>query len=416
MIARGPTAFFALRLIDVLAEVASMTCFLGVVLAAALISQAKTDHMVSGDVVDSQGKPVADARVVFYAPPVGYLKGDPVEVQATTDVSGKFSLVRPPLGRTLINGVNLLAYKSGRAIGGAAFRQSRFRVVLREPQPRTLKIEGPDGKPVVGARVAIRIVYIFGATIAEVPESLADALATGTGPDGTTSIGYLAARDQMVAVRITADSIGSQDFLLVKQPGRDSEPAVITVKLKSTGAISGRLVDENGQAVADQPVEVWSMGDEIRLYPNLVGFTGEPISTGATVLSERRRLADRRIVPGDGAPARHGSIFSEWITIGTQPDAIPTWVQRPLKTIRGRVVDRQGKPVLGAAVFQSGDGPERTTATTDADGHFSLGGFRQIPVFVFVRGDGFRFHGQLIGADDVVVKADYAQHRAAGEK
>ena len=75
----------ALRLIDVLAEVASMTCFLGVVLAAVLISQAKSDQMVSGDVVDSQGKPVADARVVFYAPPVGYLKGDPVEVQATTD-------------------------------------------------------------------------------------------------------------------------------------------------------------------------------------------------------------------------------------------------------------------------------------------------------------------------------------------
>ena len=54
---------------------------------------------------------------------------------------------------------------------------------------------------------------------------------------------------------------------------------------------------------------------------------------------------------------------------------------RPLRTVRGRVVDRQGKPVAGVEVFQSGDGPERTTTKTDADGRFSLGGFRQGPVF-----------------------------------
>ena len=64
--------------------------------------------------------------------------------------------------------------------------------------------------------------------------------------------------------------------------------------------------------------------------------------------------------------------------------------------IAGRVVDRQGKPVANVEVFQTG---RRTRADVDADrpdGRFSLGGFRQGPVFLFARGDGFRFHGQLI--------------------
>ena len=36
-------------------------------------------------------------------------------------------------------------------------------------------------------------------------------------------------------------------------------------------------------------------------------------------------------------------------------------------------------------MFQTGDGPERTETTTGANGLFSLGGFRQGPVFFFVR-------------------------------
>ena len=71
-------------------------------------------------------------------------------------------------------------------------------------------------------------------------------------------------------------------------------------------------------------------------------------------------------------------------------------IQRPLRTIGGRVVDRQGKPVVGVEVFQSGDGPERTATRTDADGRFSLGGFSQGPVFLFARGEGFRFFGRMI--------------------
>jgi len=68
-----------------------------------------------------------------------------------------------------------------------------------------------------------------------------------------------------------------------------------------------------------------------------------------------------------------------------------------LRTIRGRVTDRQGQPIRGADVFQAGDGPELTSTRTDAQGRFSLGGFRAGPVFLFVRWAGCRFHGQMVG-------------------
>ena len=327
---------------------------------------------------------MADARVVFYAPPVAYLKRDPVEAQATTDTDGKFILVRPPLGRALINGVNFLAYSPGRAIGAVPYGSRPYRLVLQDPRPRTVKVEGPDGEPVTGARVAIRILYAFGGTIADVPPSLADSLATSTGPDGTTTIRYLAARDQLIAVRVTTDSIGSQDFLLVEQPGRGSEPPVITIKLKSTGTISGRIVDENARGVSGQLVEVWSKGGGNWLRPNLVEFKDGPLRTRAGRLFPRRRpILQQRLSAYRMAVREPGKepIFSDWITIQEEPHALPLWVQRTLRTIRGRVVDRQGKPVADAQVFQStNDGPERTETKTDADGRFSLDGFRPGPV------------------------------------
>jgi hypothetical protein len=55
--------------------------------------------MRRGEVVDGQGKPIAAAAVVFYAPPVVYGKGDPVEAQTKTDAAGKFNLITPPVKR-----------------------------------------------------------------------------------------------------------------------------------------------------------------------------------------------------------------------------------------------------------------------------------------------------------------------------
>ena len=86
-------------------------------------------------------------------------------------------------------------------------------------------------------------------------------------------------------------------------------------------------------------------------------------------------------------------ILSHWITIDDQPRVLLPMLQRSLRSISGPAVDRQGRPVASVEVFQAGDGPERTATKTDADGRFSLGGFRQGPVFLFARVRDFGFSG-----------------------
>ena len=65
-----------------------MTIF-GPILAAASMAQFQ-GRTVQGTVVDDQGKPVADAQVIFHAPAPWYGKADPVEVRTKTDAEGRF--------------------------------------------------------------------------------------------------------------------------------------------------------------------------------------------------------------------------------------------------------------------------------------------------------------------------------------
>ena len=232
---------------------------------------------------------------------------------------------------------------------------------------------------------------------------LTDLLAVTTGPDGQATVSYLKDTDQIAAVRITTDAIGSQDIPLVENPSREPSGPVIRIKLGKTSRLSGRIVSKAVQStvpVAGEEVEVWSQGGS-RLPPGRVGFRGGPIRTGA---DGRFQTPDNLLVGSSyrivvRAPG-HEPIVSEWITIGEQPRTLLPMLFRPLRTITGRVADRRGKPVAGAEVFQSGDGPERTAATSAPDGSFSLGGFRPGPVCLFVRGDGFRFFGRLVKEDE----------------
>ncbi len=389
--------------------------------AVSFMGQAQTDRAVTGVVVDAQGNAIADAKVVFYAPPAADSRRDALEVEARSDAQGNFTLKIPPFGagRSFVNWANILAYRPGLAVGAVLVSgRPPFRLALREPQPRTIKIEGASGEPVAGARVALRRLYIFGGTIAELPDSLADSVAASTGSDGKATIHHVAARDQLVAVRITADSIESQDFLLVDKPGRGSEPSSTTIRLKSTGLLAGRVVGPHGQGVANQPVEIWSKGEGDLLPPYLVRLKGGPPRTALDgsfrtpeILMEGStyRVAVRR----DGGQP----LISAWTTINGKTGTLPPLVLEALRTVRGRVVDRQGAPVASARVFQTGDGPQRTSIETDADGQFALGGFNPGPVFLFVLSEGFRFQGQLIKATgpDVTVTLTRLSERPARE-
>ncbi len=394
-----------------------MAMLFGPILATALMAQIQGGPL-QGKVVDDQGKPVADAQVVFFVPPPLEGDVDPVEVRTKTDAAGQFRLTSPPLARFAMNGVNVWAYRPGSAITAAPSYLPPLDLVLRKSEPRVVTVEGPDGQPVAGAIVSPRVIFVAGGNaIADMPGSLAMPLAVTTGPDGKAPLSYLRAEDRLVAVRVAADAIGSQDLQLIELPRRDPQAATITIRLKATSRLTGRVRTRAGEPVAGQTVEVWFKGGTW-LPANPVVFQNGPLRTAA---DGSFQAPDNLLV---GSPYRVAvrapgiePILSDWITIGEKPRVLLPMVQRPLRTINGRVVDRQGKPVADIEVFQSGDGPERTATKSDADGRFALGGFRQGPVFLFARGEGVsvlrtidqtRRPRHHIGAD--------SYQRAAGER
>ncbi len=70
------------------------------------------------------------------------------------------------------------------------------------------------------------------------------------------------------------------------------------------------------------------------------------------------------------------------------------------RAVAGRVVNSAGRPVAGAEVFQSGDGPRKTRGTTDNDGRFRIPGIPNAPAFIFVAKEGYHFQGRRVDPSD----------------
>ncbi len=396
-----------------------MLTFTAPLLTAILLAQNPAEHRVTGTVLDEQGKPIAGAQVVLYAPPIGNFKGDPAEARAESGRDGRFDLEAPPLGRIYTNGVHVWAFKSGLAIGAVPYSINKpHQIVLRNPETRTVRVEGPDGKPVSGAKVVPRLIFLSGGTgMADIPASLASPLAVSTGADGTAALAFLRGRDRLAAARVTAELIGEQD-LLVSEETREGSASVFAIKLKKTGRLSGRIVDHAGGGIAGQAVEIWSRGASGRLIPNPVGFKNGPLRTAADgtfqtpanlLLGSSYRVVVRE--PGNEP------IISDFFPAAEESVTIPALELRALRTVSGKVVDRQGKPVLGVEVFQSGDGPNRTSVRSDSSGRFTLGGFQTGTVFIFARDQEFRFHGQILkpGDREITIELTRASERPLRE-
>ncbi len=185
-----------------------MTALLGPLLSALFLIQAQTHRTVAGTVIDKEGKPIAGATVEMAPQANPYLPGEPARAQAAvkalSDSNGRFELRIPP-GRIFTTQLRLWAHQPGRAVATEQLLNVNEigkppQIVLWKPEPRTVKVEGPDGKPVVGARVEPRsISFPGGPAFGRIPASLASRLAVTTGPDGTATVAYLARQDRLVA-------------------------------------------------------------------------------------------------------------------------------------------------------------------------------------------------------------------------
>jgi hypothetical protein len=163
----------------------------------------------------------------------------------------------------------------------------------------------------------------------------------------------------------------------------------------------GRVVDETGKPVAGATIgnvcykvpgnEPHHPQDNVRSVGSV-----KPVHTDAegrfeawVEAAQKYRLAIR----ADGMlPAE-----TDWIDFSATaviPDIVLRRLQ--LRTVAGRVVDRQHRPVAAATVFQTASGPKRTEAVTDKDGKFRLGGILDDTAFIFVKKAGFRFAGRMV--------------------
>ncbi len=115
-------------------------------LTVAVIGQVQASD-VRGQVVDEKGKPVAGVPVVLSAP----FAFKPVVLRTQTDDEGRFRIIDPPTGP----GIHVWTYRPGSAITAAGPINQRA-MVLRNPQPRTMKIEDSQGRPIAGARISPR--------------------------------------------------------------------------------------------------------------------------------------------------------------------------------------------------------------------------------------------------------------------
>lgn len=206
-------------------------------------------------------------------------------------------------------------------------------------------------------------------------------------------------------VRVSASSgfVAESESVTVPVAG-EGEPITLRLRRKPTLALSGRVLGADGRPLADALIRV-----KVR-PPDQRGTSGGDFAFDRT--AEIRSGTDGRYKTPSQLPTGyeyrvevqapgHEPAESKWL--GWPAVEIPDLTLRRSvgkREMAGRVVDSAGKPVAGAEVYQSGDGPRETRGTTDEDGRFRLPAVPDAPAFLFVAGEGFHFLGRRVDPGD----------------
>ncbi|MFA0746303.1 carboxypeptidase regulatory-like domain-containing protein [Fervidibacter sp.] len=161
-----------------------------------------------------------------------------------------------------------------------------------------------------------------------------------------------------------------------------AEKVKVTISVPATGRIVGKLVDEKGNPIAGEFVSVWKEDEtqEERLLgynlPTAVtksdgSFTLENLPEGSYIISTSFGVAVGLVTTWQNVYVRKGETAKATVTVISE---------MPTVSITGEVIDSSGKPVSGATVLVNSEPMLR--AVTDENGRFS---FSEIPAFRYNR-------------------------------
>jgi hypothetical protein len=362
---------------------------------------------VEGTVVDRQtGRAIAGVRVAMNAQPIE------LPAESLTNAEGRFAMQLLPAQQYQLRLTSLPpAYAMSpnaeyRQINVAAGTKPNtvdpFEIIKAEP-PLRGRVVDESGQPVSGATVSG-----FWEQWVSNSYGVHESIAT------TDSSGYfqLERLPPLAEVKLSA-RCGARATLepLVVWP---SEATHLTLRVTpaATSALRGRVLRPDGLPIANALVRVQSRtsGGPRASLTDSVHFDGiDEIRTAADGTFQTPRELDFALnyaveAIADGyVPESTEFVKPSAGEINVLPDLL---LRRALKlrTVTGRVVDRQGSPVAGATVLQSGDGPHRSRVEADTLGRFQIGGIADGPAVLFVAKAGFRFGGKLIGAGNEAVE------------
>ncbi|HKI18949.1 MAG TPA: carboxypeptidase-like regulatory domain-containing protein, partial [Isosphaeraceae bacterium] len=361
---------------------------------------------VEGTVVDRQsGAPIAGVRITSYMQQTGSLD------HGFTNDRGRFAMLLLPsqyqlrlasLPPSYAMSPNVENRQINVVQGASPNTVDPFEVVKAEPPLRGRVID-ESGRPMAGASVEGNweqwVSNLYGAY-----ESLAT-----TDSSGNFQLERI---PPLVEVKLSAKrgALATLEPLLVW--ASDEKPVTLRVTRAATSAIRGRVLGTDGRPVANASVRVqyrkdkgprgWTIGsihfdgiDEIRTAAD--GTFQTPRQLGLA-LDYRSQAIAEGFVSESTDFLKPASVEFNVLSDLMLRRALT------LRTVTGRVVDRQGRALAGVTVLQSGDGPRRSRALTDALGRFQIGGVADGPAFLFAEKPEFRFGGSLIGAGNKAVE------------
>jgi protocatechuate 3,4-dioxygenase beta subunit len=216
-----------------------------------------------------------------------------------------------------------------------------------------------------------------------------------TGADGTFQIDQLHPEDKVGLWTRAGDATTDGTVVVQPRAGR----VTLSVDPKCSVRLRGLVTDSGGRRIAGAKISLWWT----RWCPHdkqgrLTLASSHVLETYTT--GENGWFVFRGLWPDDTynvvVEARgHDKGESSKLTgkAGETQDLGKIVLINTEAYLAGRVVDSDGKPIVGAEVFNRGDTPELVAKATDSQGRFRLDGMLPGTRFVFVRKAGYRFTG-----------------------